>query len=102
MSLHVAVAATPPDRTIPAHDPEEEPILWAWLRFARATVEAKVNHLDDDAARRRLMPSATTLAGVLSHLTTVERHWFGSVLGASPGRCPLTRPGRTGTGTPPA
>lgn len=27
------------------------------------------------------MPSATTLAGVLSHLTTVERHWFGTVLG---------------------
>lgn len=81
MSLHVAVAATPPDRTIPAHDLEEKPMLWAWLRFARATVEAKVNHLDDDAARRRLVPSATTLAGVLSHLTTVERHWFGTVLG---------------------
>jgi len=27
------------------------------------------------------VPSATTLAGVLSHLAIVERHWFGTVLG---------------------
>ncbi len=47
MSFHVPVAATRPDRAIPAHDLDDKLMLWAWLRFARATVEAKVNHLDD-------------------------------------------------------
>lgn len=78
MSLHVTVAATPPRRTIPAHALGDKPMLWAWLRFGRATVETEVDDLDDCAARRRRVPSATTLAGVLSRLTTVEQHWFGS------------------------
>lgn len=99
MSFHVPVAATRPDRAIPAHDLDDKLMLWAWLRFARATVEAKVNHLDDNAARRRLVPSATTLAGVLSHLATVERHWFGTVLGGGTPSMPFDTVTPDGTGT---
>ncbi len=78
MSFHVPVAATRPDRAIPAHD------------------------LDDNAARRRLVPSATTVAGVLSHLAIVERHSFGTVLGGGTPSMPFDTIRPDGPGTPKA
>ncbi len=54
---------------------------WAWLRFARATVVAKAASLSEGQLRVNLVPSATTMGGILKHLTTVEQHWFGVVLG---------------------
>ena len=81
MSHHVPTATRSPQREIPAHGIGEKEMAWAWLRFARATVEAKVAGLGDEPLARHLVPSPTTLAGILAHLTTVEQHWFSNVLG---------------------
>lgn len=55
-------------------------MLWGWLRFARATIEAKATGLDPAQLRARLAPSETSVGGILTHLVTVEHHWFGNVL----------------------
>jgi uncharacterized damage-inducible protein DinB len=81
MSHHVAVAALSPQRQIPAHQLDEKAMLRAWLEFARQTIAAKVAGLTDEQLTTRRVPSATTLAGIVAHLTTVEQHWFGNVLG---------------------
>ncbi|RBQ16180.1 hypothetical protein DP939_31680 [Spongiactinospora rosea] len=81
MAHHVPVAAHTEARRIPAHRLGEKDMLWAWLRFARATVEAKATGLSEARLRARLVPSATTVGGLLTHLVTVEHDWFGGVLG---------------------
>ncbi|MEU6116986.1 DinB family protein [Streptomyces sp. NPDC047117] len=58
----------------------EREVLEAFLDFHRATVRGKVDGLADAAARRRLVPSETTLAGLVKHLTMVEREWFPALL----------------------
>lgn len=42
----------------------------------RATLRASVDGLTEDEARRRLVPSKTTLLGLLKHVTYVEGVWF--------------------------
>jgi hypothetical protein len=54
----------------------ERATLEAFLDHQREEVKAKVRGLCDDDARRRLVPSATTLAGLLKHLQRVEASWF--------------------------
>ncbi|MFG2848517.1 DinB family protein [Kitasatospora sp. NPDC048296] len=80
MSHHVPVAPVP-GRRIPAHQLDEKEMLWAFLRFARATVVAKTDGLTAEQLARRHVGSATTLGGVLSHLTCVEYDWFANRLG---------------------
>ncbi|MEV0600121.1 DinB family protein [Streptomyces sp. NPDC050315] len=58
----------------------EREVLEAFLDFHRSTLRGKVRGLADDAARRRLVPSETTLAGLVKHLTLVERSWFPGLL----------------------
>ena len=43
----------------------------------RADVAGLVAGLDEELARRRLVPSRTTPLGLVKHLTSVERVWFG-------------------------
>lgn len=43
----------------------------------RAMLHDSLDGLTDDEARARLVPSATTLLGLVKHVTYVERHWFG-------------------------
>ncbi|MEU3958684.1 DinB family protein [Streptomyces buecherae] len=81
MAHHVPVAPHTEERRIPRHQLGEKDMLWAWLRFARATVVAKATGLSEEQLRVRLVPSETTVGGILSHLVTVEQHWFGIVLG---------------------
>jgi hypothetical protein len=50
----------------------------------RDIIVSKLTGVAAEAARRRLVPSATTLAGVIRHLASVEREWFGSVLDQRP------------------
>ncbi|MFI8998787.1 DinB family protein [Streptomyces sp. NPDC053542] len=61
----------------------EREVLEAFLDFHRSTLRGKVQGLADDAARRRLVPSETTLAGLVKHLTLVERSWFPDLLTAA-------------------
>ena len=58
----------------------EKATLVTFLNFQRTQVIAKVADLDQDAATRQLVPSATTLAGIVKHLVDVERWWFRIVL----------------------
>ncbi|WP_030608573.1 DinB family protein [Streptomyces sclerotialus] len=58
----------------------EREVLEAFLDFHRSTLREKVHGLADEAARRRLVPSETTLAGLVKHLTLVERSWFPALL----------------------
>lgn len=62
----------------------ERTVLEAFLDFYRDVVVRKVRGLADEDARRRLVPSLTTLAGILRHLTVVERNWFVGLLGQRP------------------
>jgi uncharacterized damage-inducible protein DinB len=46
------------------------------LDYYREAVKGKVRGVSDEDARRRLVPSVTTLAGLIKHLCRVEVSWF--------------------------
>ncbi|MFJ6168727.1 DinB family protein [Micromonospora orduensis] len=64
---------------------DERAVLDSFLDFHRGVVLRKVRGLADADAYRRLVPSATTLAGLVKHLTLVERNWFVTLLAPAPG-----------------
>ncbi|MBX6382239.1 MAG: DinB family protein [Microbispora sp.] len=63
---------------------DERQVLEAFLDFLRAMVVRKARGLSEEDVRRRHVPSATTLAGLIKHLTVVERNWFARVLAQDP------------------
>ncbi len=70
-------AIEPVPRHRPAQDASELDTLAGVLDFLRATVANKVAGLTDtDAFRESVPPSTLTAAGVVKHLTGVERFWF--------------------------
>ncbi|MGS2615984.1 DinB family protein [Micromonospora sp. LZ34] len=69
---------------------DERAVLESFLDFHRAVVLRKLRGLTDAEATRRLVPSATTLAGLVKHLTLVERNWFPCLLAPGPGDVYLT------------
>ncbi|MEU7655407.1 DinB family protein [Micromonospora taraxaci] len=69
---------------------DERAVLSAFLDFHRGVLLRKLRGLSDADAGRRLVPSATTLAGLVKHLTLVERNWFPTLLAPEPGDVYLT------------
>ncbi|NED93824.1 DinB family protein [Phytoactinopolyspora alkaliphila] len=69
-----------PVRPDVGYDLDDKSELEAFLDFHRATVHHKVAGLSEDQARRRFVPSLTTAAGIVKHLTCVEHYWFRTVL----------------------
>jgi hypothetical protein len=68
---------TPVPRKRPPQDAPERDTLTGLLDFLRATVVNKVAGLrDEQAFRTPIPPSRLTPAGVVKHLTGVERFWF--------------------------
>jgi uncharacterized damage-inducible protein DinB len=65
---------------VPRNDDGELDTALAFLGFARSSVLKKAEGLDDESLRRRLVRSRTTLLGLVRHLTTGERYWFGHTL----------------------
>jgi uncharacterized damage-inducible protein DinB len=63
----------------------ERPLLETWLDIHRDTVVAKIAGLSEEDIRRRLVPSLTTVGGVVKHLRWVETGWFHQLLGARTG-----------------
>lgn len=55
--------------------PDERAMLDAFLDEHRAGLRETLAGLTEEQARRRLVPSATTLLGLLKHVTFVERVW---------------------------
>lgn len=65
---------------VPLNDEGESDTALAFLAFARSCVLKKVDGLDEEQLRRRLVVSDTTLLGLVQHLTGCERYWFGYTL----------------------
>lgn len=66
----------------PPVDADEKTTLESFLDWYRDAMVRKVEGLDREAATRKLVPSSTTLLGMVKHLGFVERGWFqGTFLG---------------------
>ncbi|MFW5420073.1 DinB family protein [Nocardiopsis sp. CNT-189] len=62
----------------------ERETLEAFLDLQRQVLERKAEGLSDADARRALVPSATTPAGLLRHAARVELNWFQHILCGRP------------------
>jgi len=62
---------------------ERETLEW-FLDYHRGALGGKLRGLSEEDARRRLVPSLTTLLGLVSHAAAVERNWFQHYLGGKP------------------
>jgi uncharacterized damage-inducible protein DinB len=58
----------------------EREVLEAFLDWHRQVLVRKVRGVSEEEARHRRVPSMTTLAGLVKHMTGVERGWFQRVL----------------------
>jgi uncharacterized damage-inducible protein DinB len=58
------------------HTGTEKEILLHSMERHRAAVRWKLEGLDDEQLRRRLVPSGTSLLGLVKHLAAVEYGWF--------------------------
>lgn len=68
-------------RVVRSSTGDEREVLESFLDYLREAVLAKATGLPDADALRSLVPSTTTLAGMLMHLAVVERRWFQMTLG---------------------
>ncbi|SEG87755.1 Protein of unknown function [Actinacidiphila yanglinensis] len=57
--------------------------LDAFVEEYRRAVEASLDGLSEEQARRRLVPSATTPLGLLKHVTWMQRVWFEECVGGT-------------------
>jgi Protein of unknown function (DUF664) len=55
--------------------------LDAFLDDYRSALESTLDGLTDEQARSRLVPSATTLLGLVKHVTWMQRVWFEECVG---------------------
>jgi hypothetical protein len=58
--------------------------LEAFVEEYRSAIESTLDGLTDEEARSRLVPSATTLLGLLKHVTWMQRVWFEECIGGRP------------------
>jgi hypothetical protein len=59
---------------------DERQVLESCLDANRAAVAALLEGMSEEEARRRLVPSLTTLLGLVKHAAFVERVWFQAYL----------------------
>jgi uncharacterized damage-inducible protein DinB len=64
------------ERLDPPRAAGEKETLTAWMDYHRATLLNKIDGVSDDDLRRPMVPSGTTLLGLVKHLAYVERWWF--------------------------
>lgn len=62
---------------------DERTQLDAFVEEYRRAVEATLDGLTEERARRGLVPSATTLLGLLKHVTWMQRVWFEECVGGT-------------------
>ncbi|AIY01517.1 hypothetical protein ART_1918 [Arthrobacter sp. PAMC 25486] len=69
------------ERTGPPFMAGDRESLEAWLEFYRQTLPWKVGGLTaNQLCRAAIPPSTMTLAGIVRHLSEVERYWFSNVV----------------------
>ncbi|MGF6886129.1 putative damage-inducible protein DinB [Nocardia sp. GAS34] len=62
---------------------DERTQLDAFIEDYRTAIEATLDGLTEEQARCRLVPSATTLLGLLKHVTWMQRVWFEECVGGT-------------------
>ena len=62
---------------------DERTQLDAFVEEYRYALASTLNDLTEDQARRKLVPSATTLLGLLKHVTWMQRVWFEECVGGT-------------------
>jgi uncharacterized damage-inducible protein DinB len=85
---------SPMNRVDPPLIAPEREALAGWLDYHRAELLSKLDGLTDEQADRRLVPSLTTLHGLVRHLTKVEYAWFVRGIEGSDEPGPFSWPGR--------
>jgi hypothetical protein len=65
-------------------DAGEREVLETFLDAYREEIKTKLRGLSEEDARRRLVPSVTTIGGMVKHLRWVEMGWFQRTLAAVP------------------
>ena len=60
---------------------DERAQLDTFVEEYRRAVELTLEGLTEEESRRRLVPSATTLLGLLKHVTWMQRVWFEACVG---------------------
>ncbi|TQS43544.1 DinB family protein [Cryptosporangium phraense] len=73
------------DRRAPFIVGDERTTLLTFLTYLRQSIIHKVEDLTEEEARRPVVPSGWSLAGLLKHLTVSERYWFRHVWAGEPG-----------------
>lgn len=63
---------------------DERSQLNAFVEEYRSALDATLDGLTEEQARCRLVPSATTLLGLLKHVTWMQRVWFEECVGGTP------------------
>jgi uncharacterized damage-inducible protein DinB len=63
---------------------DERVTLEAFLDFYRDALLRKIAGLSEEDARRRLVDSQTTIAGLVKHLRIIEMNWFQRILAQTP------------------
>jgi uncharacterized damage-inducible protein DinB len=62
----------------------ERETLEGFLESHRRVLSGKLRGLSEEDVRRRLVPSLTTMLGLVSHAAAVERNWFQHYLAGKP------------------
>ena len=62
----------------------EREVLEGLLAYHRDVISGKLGGLSEHEVRRRLVPSQTTLIGLVKHAAAVERNWFHHYLAQRP------------------
>jgi hypothetical protein len=62
---------------------DERTQLDAFIEECRRAIEVTLDGLTEEQARRRLVSSATTLLGLLKHVTWMQRVWFEECVGGT-------------------
>ncbi|GAA1961669.1 DinB family protein [Kitasatospora viridis] len=62
---------------------DERTQLDAFIEDYRSAIELTLDRLTEEEVRRRLVPSATTLLGLVKHVTWMQRVWFEECVGGA-------------------
>ena len=69
---------------MPADDDDMRRELLEYMEYQRSSVRSIVEGLAEDAWHTPVVPSGWTVAGMIEHLGSMERHWFQEVIAGSP------------------